>query len=100
MIRNILAALLLGLALFGVVIWYFDIPIPLLVEKTDYPPPQEDTEHGKVDYAKLGDDLYPAAPFPAIHLDPTKPLQRDPIVLRGFMTIKDKQEVPSNVPGQ
>jgi WD40 repeat protein len=46
---------------------------------------------------KLGSDLYQAAVYPK--LQETGTLRPDPIVLRGFTAIKDKQDVPASVAG-
>jgi WD40 repeat protein len=48
---------------------------------------------------QLGDDLYTAKPFPTLDPDAGK-FKSDPVILRGHVQNKDKQEVPSLVAGQ
>src|SRR5262252_67784 len=71
-------------ASFGVLDW------PLL-PINDLPPGSK--------YAKpeLGSDLYTAAAFPPIE---ELSAGREPITLRGYATLRDKQDVPSGLSGQ
>src|SRR5436309_6155032 len=46
---------------------------------------------------ELGGDLYSAASFPA--LEPLN-TRMEPIILRGYATLRDKQDVPSGLSGQ
>jgi WD40 repeat protein len=92
MLRYVLA-LAAGVALFitiGLSTGLIGVPGILDVARPRVEPPS---------VAQLGDDLYPAASFPAIDADAFKP-KRSPITLHGFAQIKDKQEVPSLVSGQ
>jgi WD40 repeat protein len=73
-------------------VWTDYLPVP----GTRSAPKQPPTERPKEE--ELGGDLYSAKPYPKLH-EPGK-LKADPIVLRGFTAIKDKQDVPALVAGQ
>jgi WD40 repeat protein len=83
-------SLVVGVLLFGALAWYFELLEIPGVTTPPIPPPAPEVN--------LGGDLYPPAPFP--ELQPRGEAKPPPVVLSGYMTIKDKQEVPSPVSGQ
>jgi len=91
------AALVLGVAIFGVVYWAF----------FDTGAGTNANLHGtaaagasNVQEAQLGGDLYPAQPFPEVRLPNAAARPVDPVVISGYLTALDQQDVPSQVPGQ
>lgn len=90
---KIFAAVVLGVAILGVLVWAVGGPINENREAV----PHHDTH--AVDVKLLGADLYEARAFPA--LKPSETLRAvDPVVIGGYVTALEQQEVPSQVPGQ
>jgi WD40 repeat protein len=92
-----LAALVLGVAIFGVVYWaFFDTGanVTTYVNSGSYAATSVTPE------SELGPDLYPATPFPEVKANSAAARATDPIVISGYLTALDQQEVPSQVPGQ
>ncbi len=89
------AALLLGVAIFTVFYWmFFGGENP--AANTGIRGSQEARA---VPESELGADLFAAQPFPEVKVRDTK-RARDPVVIPGYLTALDQQEVPSQVPGQ
>ena len=103
MFRVLLVSLLLGAALFGGIVWYFELPIPWEPRvSTGDPTSPVNTAHDpdRAPKVELGEPLYPAEPFPELKTANGSVRALQPLAIRGTIVVKDKQEVPSQVSGQ
>lgn len=93
--NKFVAALVLGVALFGVLYWFL-FPDG---STTGTGGARTGGDARAVPESELGADLYQAAAFPEVQPSRTS-RATDPVVLAGYLTALEQQEVPSQVPGQ
>jgi WD40 repeat protein len=100
MFRVILTALVLGVLMFAGVAYWLQLPIPGFNDEGGGDPVAHTDSAQPARKLDLGDDLYPAAPFPAFPVSAAAKRPAEPVVLRGYLITKDKQDVPALVAGQ